>query len=119
MAEFISMHYILSQRDDTEYWKHWTNKTMATKFDNMMSYVDNVQRNYHHSSEGGLHCIGTGMHWWPTDKAALLYHRLDTDFEKEFEFYAKRLTERRDMWRYKVEDCPTTYQFLKENFYNE
>ena len=119
MAEFISMHYILSQRDDTEYWKHWTNKTIATKFDNMMLYVENVQRNYHHSSEGGLHCIGTGMHWWPTDKAALLYNIFDTDFEKELQHYIKRLTERRDVWRYKVEDCPTPYQFLKENFYNE
>ena len=59
------------------------------------------------------------MHWWPTDKAALLYNIFDTDFEKELQHYIKRLTERRDVWRYKVEDWPTPYQFLKENFYNE
>jgi hypothetical protein len=92
---------------------------MATKFHNMMIYVGDVYRNYHHASEGGMHCIGTGMHWWPTDKSALLYNIFDTDFETELQIYVKRLTKRRDMWREVVKDCPTPYQFLKENFYNE
>ena len=63
-----------------------------------------------------IHCIGTGMHWWPTDKASLIYNFADPE---DFKPFVNRLTDRRDDWKKAVKSCRTPYMFLKENFYNE
>ena len=119
------MHFALSQRDDTEYWRHWTNQPVAPELINQMytPYVNgftkavfDVHRHYHHSSDAGIHCIGTGMHWGPTDKASFAYNYVDPN---DFKPFADRLTGRRDSWRKAVKSCRTPYMFLKENFYNE
>jgi hypothetical protein len=60
------------------------------------------------------------MHWWPTDKPSLIYSKYagDIDFDATFGPCVDRLTKRKDRWREAVKDCPTPYQFLKENFYD-
>ena len=129
VAEFVSMHFALSQRDDTEYWRHWTNKTVAPELINQTftPYIDgftkavfDVYRRNHHSLTGGIHCIGTGMHWWPTDKPNMIYNycRGDIDWKASFGNAVRNLVSRKHGWREAVQDCPTPYQFLKENFYD-
>jgi len=81
-AEFVAMHYALSHRDDTEYWKHCLNKQWSEEINNLKhSHIHGFQKAvfdrdvlYHHDAIGGLHCIAAGMNWGPTDKYSLITH---------------------------------------------
>ena len=126
VAEFISMHYALSQRDDSEYWRYWTNKTVAPELINQLASpyihgftkaVFDVHRKYQHSHLAGLHCIATGMEWFPTDIPSLKYNYVNID-DARFDISSSVLTQRRNEWKKAVKSCRTPYMFLKENFYN-
>ena len=128
-AEFVAMHFALSQRDDTEYWRHWTNKTVAPDLVNQTfapytngysKCVSDVHRQNHHELLGGMHCIGTGMHWWPTDKPCIIWSEGygDIDFKASFGDAVRNLVNRKLKWREAVHECPTPYEFLKENYYD-
>ena len=123
------MHFSLSQRDDTEYWRHWTNKTVAPDLVNQTfapytngysKCVSDVHRQNHHEFLGGIHCIGTGMHWWPTDKPCIIWSEGygDIDFKASFGDAVRNLVNRKLKWREAVHECPTPYEFLKENYYD-
>ena len=99
-AEFVAMHFALSQRDDTEYWRHWTNQPVAPELINQTfaPYTDgyskavfDVHRRNHFSYNGGIHCIGTGMHWSPTDRPSFAYNFIDVS-SNNFKPFADRLT---------------------------
>ena len=79
LASFISTHYALSVRDDTEYWSKLSKMHFDEKklFDNSESYMisqlapmendPNCGWNYN----TGLHCICTGMNYIPIDNLSL------------------------------------------------
>ena len=79
-AEFVALHYALSHRDDTPYWRSILNtqwsKTMLDRLPKLGIGIDSAVRNrtfgFQHSSMGGLHCIAAGMDWSPTDEISLL-----------------------------------------------
>ena len=93
-AEFVAMHYALSKRNDTLYWKNNLNKSWSKELINLTpSHLDGFltaafdkDSNYHHSSIGGLHCIAAGMDWAPTDLTTLLTHNVATKEELENQF---------------------------------
>jgi len=130
-AEFIALHYALSHRDDSEYWREISTREFAPElmkqgidsrpFTNQFitAVFDKVQE-YHFRPDGGLHCIATGMNWFPTDIPSVVYGNCNKDFyikiKDEFEPFVKRLDERKNQWQQIVKDCPSHYQFLKENF---
>ena len=127
-AEFVSMHFALSHRDDTPYWKEITDRSVASDIveqqhasfvNGFTTAVFDVHRRFNFQPIGGTHCIGAGMNWGPTDRPALIhgagnYH---LDIEKQFRKCINRLDDRKESWRLAVKDCPTPYEFLKENFY--
>jgi len=129
-AEFVAMHYALSHRDDTEYWKNNLNKTWSKdlidfKSDLRSGFVKAVafrtHENYFPEKEG-LHCIAAGMNWSPIDRDYIDYLNSDTTkdeldkFEKPF---IDRLNKRSETWKNAVKDKPSLYKFLKEYIYNE
>ena len=74
--EFVALHFALSHRDDTEYWRDVMNRQYSKNLVELIpswhtGFVKaafSKMRDYHFNSiEGGLHCIATGMHWFPTD----------------------------------------------------
>lgn len=78
-AEFVAMHYSLSTRTDTEYWKavqnrnyplDKNNKKLHSLFEaaNLWKFND-----YHYPETNGVACISTGMHWFSTDEFSLRY----------------------------------------------
>ena len=74
-AEFVALHYALSQRTDTEYWKSHFNKTWeqnlidgkAIHTHGFFQAVLDRSHRYSFDVNGGLHCIAAGMNWSPTD----------------------------------------------------
>lgn len=75
-AQFVSMHYALSHRNDTEYWKFVTSRSIL----NTRECLSNLQsqqlfhqtiygRRYKKelSSDYGVHCLAAGMNYNPID----------------------------------------------------
>ena len=127
-AEFVALHYALSHRTDTKYWKHNFNKewskTLIEHKANIINGIDNAvrQRSFEHvfPTNGGLHCIAAGMNWQPTDIYSLLkFNKVSTDKiwhlrYKEYNKYSKEVIKN---WKKQIKSFPHNVSFLKKNFY--
>lgn len=84
-AEFVAMHYYLSNRKDTKYWRDLQDKQIIDLKKQPSMDINNglnlkVFNNY--DSNGGMHCVGTGMRQLPIDPTEICLQNDITDFEK-------------------------------------
>jgi flavin-dependent dehydrogenase len=130
-TEFVGLHYALSNRNDTEYWrdvnnKTWTNDIIDIKNTAYHGFVmaanqRNFLFNHRDSSNGGIHVIAAGMHWSPTELNNILWTNSGMnkkDFESIWLPYIQKLDERKKQWQKKYENSKTLYKYLKEKIYN-
>ena len=120
-SEFVGLHYALSHRNDTEYWKQCCTKSWDEHLINLKSvgysgFKDAVERRTHTNrldDLSGLHSIAAGMHWAPTDKQTLIVKGKfqEKNLEKEFSTAINKLNERKDL-------CKTLVK-TKTNFFTE
>jgi len=129
--EFVAMHYALSHRQDTPYWKANFNKQWSEDVLNLVPrtyagfseaiYDRGLRYRFPHG-EAGLHCIAAGMHWSPTDIPSLVKCGVDSDMnklKKKWKLTADRLDERKETWKIAVKNTPIMYDFLKKNIYEK
>jgi tryptophan halogenase len=126
-AEFVGLHYALSHRDDTEYWKanlnkNWDEKLInfnTTQISGFLSAAYERSYNYHFNENFGLHCVAAGMHWSPTDLTSILHKNNIKlkDHHKTVEPFIKRLNNRKNEWDLVVKNKSSLYDFLKTNIY--
>ena len=122
-SEFVALHYALSHRNDTEYWRHCFNKTWEKSLIDLKPVgVSGMNRavwqrtyDFKFNSIGGLHCIAAGMHWSPTDKNSLIKEGNYTEesLAKEFESCIKNLNERKELCKQVVKEKPNLFSILK------
>lgn len=127
-TDFIKMHYALSKRTDTEYWKDNFNRVWCPDLLNyetksiygMKSYAENISDNVN-SIHGGMHCIGAGMHNSPTTLHSLMYGQRMT--ETEIISRCKRasdiLDNRKREWNDSISHYDSLYGFLKKNIHRD
>lgn len=121
-ADFVSAHYVFSQRRDTQYWKDTANISLnhrgmasdGARFMGLANVKDNPDEYY-----DGMNFVAVGMG----------YDRITPSMLKEIEFYnnidAKLIIDKIDsQWsqmKSKLKEfadkSPTHYQFLKWNIY--
>jgi len=128
-AEFVAMHYAMSQRTDTEYWrdnfnKEWSNDLINLKRNLTNGFVDaaiNKDDDYHFPKNDGLHCIAAGMNWPPTDYETISLYQQKTKEElaREWQHPIKKLDMRKKDWNNMIQHLPSLYKFLKNNIYNK
>jgi|TARA_B100001964_G_scaffold75532_2_gene85770 tryptophan halogenase len=132
--EFVAMHFALSHRDDTEYWRDVMNKQYSDNLVNMhpsfvhgyVSAVFGKMRDYRFNSDGGLHCIATGMNWFPTDfptMQSLNYNSREkcqlplgndvASWEMHWKSAIDNLNNRKQHWRDSVKDAPFLLDVLR------
>jgi hypothetical protein len=127
-AEFVALHYALSQRNDTEYWRSHNNKNWEDKIydlsptgiNGIFQAMKNRTHFYEHSKDDGIHCIAAGMHWSPTDLHSILYSNQLTK-KQCMEIYKPcilQLNKRKKIWVNSVKDELSLFEFLKKNIYN-
>jgi tryptophan halogenase len=126
-AEFVALHYALSHRDDSEYWrdirKRDFSKTMPLGIystfgvDNIIyrRYVSNIYDN----DMGGTLCVATGMNFLPMDYSYLkrISFRFNSydyveNLQKNFSYWDMLLNQRKEY----VKTFPTIYEFLKQKY---
>ena len=123
-AEFVALHYALSQRNDTPYWKHLLNKSWEDSLINLLpkgidgfrSFVAQRTYDYRFSTTGGMHCIAAGMNWSPTDMTTLTtLNYLDTQtIEKSFQTCIHNLDERKERSKKLIKTEKDLFTVLKK-----
>ena len=125
-AEFVSLHYALSERDDTPYWRDNMDREYANECYDLFTrgtsdYQKAISARYLEGAfddVSGIKFIATGMNWFPTSKESIMYintiDELDLKaFEESFEVMDKLKKE----WNDAVKDKPNLHKYLKDNIY--
>jgi tryptophan halogenase len=128
-AEFVALHYALSHRTDTEYWKANFNKQWDKNLINCEPvHVAGIRRaaehkrySYKFPSEGGFHCIAAGMNWSPTELNTIKWFegKNYSNTESKWLPYITNMKKRKEKAEKEVKEEPTLYNYLKENVYEK
>lgn len=129
-AEFVALHYAMSVRDDTKYWKDITERCFSPDMVKRIpslnkGFADLVNRKmflFSHSHDpGGIHCIATGMHYFVFDKANVMYAEkvLKINLKKHLEDVDKVYSDLKTKWIEAAERAPSLFNYLKENIHYE
>lgn len=127
-AEFVSLHYSMSIRHDTEYWKSNFNRSTLSDEDLQMNgsssaFISNINQRFSKRHYGphnsGLNWIATGMRWFFDDSASFKYHDLvDINHNKEIQDNYERifriLEKRKRKWNNNADKCLDLYDFQRE-----
>jgi tryptophan halogenase len=128
-AEFVALHYALSHRDDTEYWRNCLNKDWCEHLINLKPDMIHglkaaaLDRDLHYrfETQGGLSCIAAGMHWAPTDLVSLFYENCDANHEKWKKDWSKeiiKLDVKKFFFNDEIKKLPSLKEYLEKNIYN-
>ena len=117
-ASFVAMHYSLTQRDDSPYWKHVSqikypsHHMIQTAQINFMEESSNFGQKYQrHPLYEGLWCIMAGHNWTPFNSV----------IESEINFFGPTdpmlTTLERPVWDVDIDNMPTPYEYYKRTIY--
>jgi len=124
-AEFVAMHYSLSRRQDTEYWRACFNKDyFATSkhrepYSSFEAVVDSRSFTHITPETGGYAWIQVGLNYLPLDSIAARLGEMerpasyDVYYGKEIEF----LNKRKDYWLSIINQQSSLYEYLRDNVY--
>jgi tryptophan halogenase len=127
--EFVTLHYALSNRTDTKYWRDITEKEFDPKIAKLdpsivVGFNDLVDVQYNrqkHDGIGGIHCIATGLNYFPVNKNIIEYWNFidKTNYYDKLENTFSYWENIRKVWQEEADNSPTMYQWLKENIHND
>lgn len=125
-ALFVSMHYALTQRQDTPYWKDCYNRFYDPEMlDDKLNItygaknfgLDRMIQKYLHPS-GGFPCIASGMGYNPVDRITegVEFKKLNKD---QLEKICATLENNKERWKQAVKYLPSMYDYLNNTIYKE
>lgn len=131
-ATFVSMHYIMSIRNDTEYWKSNFNRKvfdtpLPADIQGYKHYANaGLTKGRIHELNSGMIWISAGMNWFIYDKINLLRQEEVHKFIKKTDHHYKRIEERlrmfemrKEKWRKNAANSPSLYYYQKKYIYEE
>jgi len=127
-AEFVAMHYALSHRKDTKYWRDLNNKSwtksaetlVSANYSGLFRAMERRHMDFHFPHEGGMHCITAGMNWSPTDYPALSFYNQEdkNDMNLNWKELINNLEVRKKMWDEAAKKLKSYSQFMKDEIYD-
>lgn len=115
---FLEIHYALSMRDDTEYWKYVTSIEYKDNFDLEQIRVNTFMQSNFRGLKGGSPYIAAGMGYFPNYRFGSGLGEVNigdleslSNMQREFDSFATSMESYMD-------SLPSSYQFLKENIYS-
>ena len=128
MASGVALPYVLSHRDDTEYWRDIQNREYPVDLFSHNSeggskhlYEAYIEKNFldGFNPSGQLHLMAIGMNWNPIDIHSIKYNGGNIEIiKKNTEITIQQIKERKKRWNKQVKDFPSPYQYLKDNIHN-
>ncbi len=127
-AQFVALHYSLSLRRDTEYWRDVGSRNYCDVYESLTrgvsrtdSFIASFDAKYNstHFNDDGLNAVATGLNYFPTDMHYIhMLQQPGVNLAEEFEGITKRLNAKKELWDYLASKCPTVYDFTKERIYH-
>lgn len=127
-AQFVSMHYALSHRTDSQYWRDIGKKSFVENFPNVSNFQTQSLyfQTLNHKSflkyfqeDNGVNCLAAGMNWNANTIVTLNnIFPVGTDLKHDFDIVIKRLEDKKQKWKRAVETAPSLYQYLKQTYFN-
>jgi len=123
-VEFIQIHYSLSIRTDSNYWRanfekeyDFSNYTFSNEFSNhTLALAKAVSFNNEAFPLGGITWISSGMHYFILNNVSICKLRIDDgDWQKYFDI----LDNRRKFWDYCAKQQPSLYEYLKNKYHSD
>lgn len=129
-SKFVALHYALSHRDDTEYWRDIGERNYDKKLqlvDENHSYtggfISAVTQRFEDFAydDSGYGAIFSGLNYYPTDPETLFaYNFYSKEWWRNHCFeVARKLDDKKKSWEEAVKDEPSMYDFLKKHIYFE
>lgn len=128
LKEFVAQHYALSNRKDTKYWIDITEKTFQSEVSELspslvVGFTDFAEAYFNrkgHNGIGGIHCIATGLNYFPLDKidVEIWNNQSNQDHYENSKNTWDNWDLLRQKWQDEADASPSMYQWLKENIYN-
>jgi hypothetical protein len=132
-AKFVALHYALSHRDDTEYWRSCKNKSFKghegdpytpykgrqdTFYDIIWRYMENWG---HQLDIAGIPYIATGQQLFMMNRGriSIIENRNKRNLLEEVHPKIKIWEQKKYKWNKIAESCPTLEEFLDARFYHE
>ena len=133
-AEFVALHYALSIRTDSEYWKTITNKTFSKEMVNLqpttaIGFFDLQSRKQFLGSNprigidpnAGITYVSVGMNYPmfdSIDQAFNTHGYTLYDTKKHVDELVKRFNKRKEYWAEAAKSAPSLYEYLRDNVHN-
>lgn len=126
-VEFIKMHYALSKRADSEYWKY----NMSRKFDLNITYgssgkhINNLYDikyvTHNISSSSAIPWIATGMNYMLIDDISLSLGQIENNmnYREEFRPFDIKMQAKKLEWSKIAKNSQKTIDFLRNKYYLE
>lgn len=125
-AEFVSMHYALSQRSKSKYWKEVSTRKFKSNRETpgmLSGYESFMSKRMHQQAYdfelGGMNCIAPGMGFFPIDESSIKrsiftnnHQSLLSVMELTYQKWEKDL----EAWEEVAKNAPTVYEFLKKKY---
>jgi tryptophan halogenase len=129
-AEFVALHYALSIRDDTEYWKANANRVYAPGLPKLEPNTSvgfyQLQQSkmfdgYTSNEIAGINWISVGMKYFVFDKiSATIRQNFDhRNYKLEYDPVFAMFEERKDRWLEMAASQPTLYEYLSKHIYKD
>ena len=107
---FVAMHYSLSHRNDTQYWRDVTNKSIAE-----LELVQKVMKvkhiDHYFTIDGGMHYIATGMNYDPISMTDILTRQYEVETDTIDENYVAEFDINKNRWKENALLSPTLYKY--------
>ena len=128
-AEFVGLHYALSVRDDSEYWREISRRSFSPEMVEQIptlsvGFADLAHRKMHQQefdSSSGIHCIANGMRWPVVDESVVAqwsHYNRHNNYKQIIDEIIPLWNKEQRQWKREADDSPTLYEFLKTNIYN-
>jgi len=135
-ADFVTLHYALSIREDTEYWKNATGKSYYPEIINSNYSIASTpidliarkfyifkwgSRNEYGGPASGLSCVATGLNY-PIISATEVYTNqisLGQDIKSKTEYLSQIWDNNKERWAILAKDLPTVYDHLSSTLYKD
>lgn len=129
LTEFIGLHYALSHRDDTEFWRdvgrtnyyELNEKLMDPLVKGYLGAFEEKEGGEFQDNIGGLHCIATGLNYFPVDEFMIRSSYFD-DMNWWKDMSAKMAVNqerRKAIWNDMATQEPNHYDYLAKHIYKE
>lgn len=124
-SRFVAAHYALSHRDDTPYWRDisqrdWENIDPIWTWSNL---YDQLSKHNKMDSGDGYLFLTMGMNCFPLTDSIIRDQLCDANWKEKNKLQVsariKYLNERKNEWDILAKNCKSTYQFLKEKYYDK